>query len=67
MKMKANTGMQSAPIKRFNPEKCGECKCTLDLFTGKHIIVKDGKRKTVCGLCKSQLEVQGWKTAVTTK
>ena len=59
------------PSVNFEPPKnamrCAKCKCVLDWFTGKHIIAKDGKQQTVCGLCKSQLEVDGWKEIAAAK
>jgi hypothetical protein len=62
MMKKVSWDMQSALTKHtFKLEHCHNCKCVLDLFTGNHLIAKDGKYLTVCGLCKSQLEVDGWR------
>lgn len=41
--------------------KCAECRCSLHVtFTGVHEMAKGTKRKVVCGLCSSQLELKGW-------
>lgn len=53
--------------RKTTTEKCAECLCGMDLFTGKHIMVHGTKSKTVCGLCAAQLEAKGWKEIVRAK